>query len=238
MTHSLRASRLALFCGLSDSLDLEGKRLPIARPCNEVGNMAAASPRPHVPDPNAQMIVFRVGDHLISALEDSRCVTLPRGVTDEAWSKPRCDASSCLVSVSWRATWTDRSQSFRSGRQSSTASRHSEPRKRSAWDESAQGKGKLDLTPICATEPLLVVDLQTDLIGIEASRIVAPLREAGRYVAFPGLTPRVEVDGQSWIVRVQELAAVPAAELRNPVGSLAGQRDALKRALDILIDGV
>ncbi len=27
----------------------------------------------------------------------------------------------------------------------------------------------------------LVVDLQTDLIGIDASRIVAPLRDAGRY---------------------------------------------------------
>lgn len=85
---------------------------------------------------------------------------------------------------------------------------------------------------------ILVVDLQTDLIGIDASRIVAPLREAGRYAAFPGLTPTVQVDGASWIVRVQELAAVPATELRDKVGTLALQRDALKRALDILIDGV
>lgn len=84
----------------------------------------------------------------------------------------------------------------------------------------------------------LVVDLQTDLIGIDASRIVAPLREAGRYAAFPGLTPTVEVEGVMWIVRVQELAAVPGAELREAVGSLADHRDALKRALDILIDGV
>lgn len=85
---------------------------------------------------------------------------------------------------------------------------------------------------------MLVVDLQTDLIGIDASRIVAPLREAGRYAAFPGLTPTVEVDGTDWIVRVPELAAVPGAELRDKVTSLASQRDALKRALDILIDGV
>jgi toxin CcdB len=84
----------------------------------------------------------------------------------------------------------------------------------------------------------IVVDLQTDLIGIEASRIVAPLREAGRYTAFPGLTPIVEFDGAAWIVRVQELAAVPGAELREQVGSLATHRDALKRAIDILIDGV
>lgn len=84
----------------------------------------------------------------------------------------------------------------------------------------------------------LVVDLQTDLIGIDASRIVAPLREVGRYAAFPGLTPTVEHNGSTWIVRVQELAAVSGAELRDRVGSLAVHRDALKRALDILIDGV
>lgn len=85
---------------------------------------------------------------------------------------------------------------------------------------------------------MLVVDLQTDLIGIEASRIVAPLREAGRYAAFPGLTPPVEVEAATWIVRMQELAAIPGAELRDVVTSLAAHRDALKRALDILIDGV
>jgi toxin CcdB len=84
----------------------------------------------------------------------------------------------------------------------------------------------------------LVVDLQTDLIGIDASRIVAPLREAGRYTALPGLTPEVAIDGTKWIVRIQELAAVPGVELRVVVGNLAGQRDVLKRALDILIDGV
>lgn len=84
----------------------------------------------------------------------------------------------------------------------------------------------------------LVVDLQTDLIGIDASRIVAPLRAADRYAAFPGLTPSVAFDGTTWVVRVQELAAVPGGELRDTVGSLVEHRDALKRALDILIDGV
>lgn len=84
----------------------------------------------------------------------------------------------------------------------------------------------------------LVVDLQTDLIGMEASRMVAPLREAGRYAAFPGLTPMVEIEGTVWIVRVQEMAALPGAELRNFVTSLGAQRDALKRAVDILFDGI
>lgn len=84
----------------------------------------------------------------------------------------------------------------------------------------------------------LVVDLQTDLIGIEASRVVAPLRDADRYAAFPGLTPVIELGDRRWVVRVQELAAVPGRELHDKVGSLAPHRDALKRALDILIDGI
>lgn len=84
----------------------------------------------------------------------------------------------------------------------------------------------------------LVVDLQTDLIGITASRIVAPLREAGRYAAFAGLTPPVRFDSRDWIVRMQELAAIPGGEMRECVGTLATHRDALKRALKILIDGV
>lgn len=84
----------------------------------------------------------------------------------------------------------------------------------------------------------LVMELQTDLVGIEASRIVAPLREAGRYTAFPRRTPVIHLNGTEWIVRVQELTAVPGSELRERVGTLEEHRDALKRALDILIDGI
>lgn len=84
---------------------------------------------------------------------------------------------------------------------------------------------------------MLVVDLQTDLIGIDASRIVAPLREEGAYTSFPDLTPKVVFDGQTWIVRMPALASVPGKELHDRVGSLIRERDQLKRGLDILIDG-
>ena len=46
------------------------------------------------------------------------------------------------------------------------------------------------------------MDLQTDLIGIEASRVVAPLREGGKYTVFPGLTPTVTFEDKTWVVRV------------------------------------
>lgn len=84
---------------------------------------------------------------------------------------------------------------------------------------------------------MLVVDLQTDLIGLDATRIVAPLREEGAYARFPGLTPTVEIEERRWIVRLPEMAAVSAGELRTRIGSIGHARDALKRGLDILIDG-
>ena len=84
---------------------------------------------------------------------------------------------------------------------------------------------------------VIVVDLQTDLIGLDATRIAAPLREEEVYASFPGLTPVVTLEGRRWIVRLQELAAVPGGELRTRIGSIAERRDELKRGLDILIDG-
>jgi toxin CcdB len=84
---------------------------------------------------------------------------------------------------------------------------------------------------------MLVVDLQTDLIGLDATRIVAPLRDAEAYAAFPGITPTVEIDGRRWVVRLPELAAIPGADLRTRIDSVAPLRDALRRGLDILIDG-
>ena len=84
---------------------------------------------------------------------------------------------------------------------------------------------------------VLVVDLQTDLIGLDATRLAAPLREEGAYARFPGVTPIVEVEDRRWIVRLQELAAVPSADLRVRVASLRHARDELERGLDILIDG-
>ncbi len=84
---------------------------------------------------------------------------------------------------------------------------------------------------------LLVVDLQTDLIGLDASRIVAPLRDAARYVAFPGLTPVIEIEGWRFVAQVQDLAAVPAAALGTRIGEASRHGDGLLRAVDILTHG-
>ena len=83
----------------------------------------------------------------------------------------------------------------------------------------------------------LVVDVQTDLIGLDVTRIVAPLREKGLYASFPHLTPEVDFDGRRWIVRVQELASVTAGELGRTIGRIDGGRDDILRAVDILTRG-
>ena len=83
----------------------------------------------------------------------------------------------------------------------------------------------------------LVVDVQTDLIGLDVTRVVAPLREKGPYASFPLLTPEVDFDGGRWIVRVQEPASVTAGDLGRTIGRIEGGRDDILRAVDILTRG-
>lgn len=83
----------------------------------------------------------------------------------------------------------------------------------------------------------LVVDLQTDLIGLNATRIMAPMREAGQYAEFPNLTPMIDYDSRQWVLRLQEMAAVPATQINGVVGTATHWRDEIKRGIDVLIDG-
>lgn len=87
------------------------------------------------------------------------------------------------------------------------------------------------------SDGMVVVDLQTDLIGLNATRIVAPLRDSGRYPEFPNLTPVVDFEGVRYVVQVQDLAALTPSELGPAVGTLGCARDDLLRAIDILIHG-
>ena len=84
---------------------------------------------------------------------------------------------------------------------------------------------------------LKVVDLQSDLISLDYSRIVAPLRDEGRYQTLPRLTPRVFFEGSDYIVHTHDLAAIPGRQLGVAIGSLSDYRDDLLRAIDILTRG-
>ena len=72
----------------------------------------------------------------------------------------------------------------------------------------------------------MVVDVQSDLIGLLNTRVVVPLMPPER-APRPArrLNPRFEVAGTSLLFVAQYIAAVPTAELGPRIGSLADERD-------------
>lgn len=85
----------------------------------------------------------------------------------------------------------------------------------------------------------LLLDVQADLLSRLASRVVIPMLAVARYGAPPitRLHPIARFDGVDYVLVAHELAAVPTAILKAPLGSLAAQRGALISALDLLFTG-
>ena len=82
-----------------------------------------------------------------------------------------------------------------------------------------------------------MVDLQTDLIALDETRIVAPLLRSERYALFPKLTPLVSVDDAIYIARIQQMTALRGKDLGPAIGSAQDNADELLRAIDILTRG-
>jgi toxin CcdB len=84
-----------------------------------------------------------------------------------------------------------------------------------------------------------LLDVQADLLAALNSRVVVPLLPAS---AAPKpadrLNPIFEIEGDDFVLATQFMAAVPARELQQHVGSLAQARYDLQRAIDIVFSGV
>jgi toxin CcdB len=83
----------------------------------------------------------------------------------------------------------------------------------------------------------LVVDLQSNILEPIATRMVAPLFLKSETKVITELTPMVSIDGRDLVVMIPLMGSIPARELQRPVGSLASDQDAIKRALDLLFLG-
>ena len=85
-----------------------------------------------------------------------------------------------------------------------------------------------------------LVDLQSAQLSSLPTRLVMPLQRLPR--APDGLPHRlvqtVEVRGESLYLAAHQCAAVPAAVLRKPVASVAGQLTTVIDALDAVVSGV
>jgi toxin CcdB len=86
-------------------------------------------------------------------------------------------------------------------------------------------------------QPFLVA-LQNDLLVRSLDTVVvAPLEPAEVGVFVDRLNPRMEVEGKAFVLVAQEIVTVRKSVLGNPRASIAGERDAIIAALDLLFTG-
>jgi toxin CcdB len=85
-----------------------------------------------------------------------------------------------------------------------------------------------------------VVQLQSDLLGVLPTRVIAPLaRKAPVRKDLPArLSPLFEVSGERLMLVPQEAAPIDARALGRRVGSLRGEAHLIIDALDAVISGV
>jgi toxin CcdB len=86
-------------------------------------------------------------------------------------------------------------------------------------------------------QPFLA-SLQSDLLAHNLdTTVVAPLEPAASGTFADRLNPRVEIDGQPFVLITQELVTVRTNVLGQTCGLIAGERDAIINALDLLFTG-
>jgi toxin CcdB len=84
----------------------------------------------------------------------------------------------------------------------------------------------------------LVVNVQADLLDFLTTRIVVPLSPMqGAIRPASELNPQFDIGGARYVFAAQGITAVSRNILRNGVASLAAERDAVTRALDVLLHG-
>jgi toxin CcdB len=83
-----------------------------------------------------------------------------------------------------------------------------------------------------------LIDLQSDLLGELATRVVAPLMREGVFAAATRLHPTFAIEGVRVVLAVERLAAIDRRELRERVLSLDDRRFDIIAATDVLITGV
>lgn len=82
------------------------------------------------------------------------------------------------------------------------------------------------------------LDIQNNFLDAIQTKVVIPLHFAHRFeVRVRNLNPVFEVKGKSVVMNTAAIGAVPAGELRRPVGNLAAQQLEITDALDALLGG-
>ncbi len=85
-----------------------------------------------------------------------------------------------------------------------------------------------------------LLDVQSDLLDILATRVVVPLckPEVLKGKLAERLNPLLEVEGRRMVMLTPELAGVSRKALGEPVGNLAHERASIIAALDLVFTGI
>ncbi len=84
-----------------------------------------------------------------------------------------------------------------------------------------------------------MVDVQAEILGDLASRVVIPLRvvEQAEEPPLPRLKPVLVIGGQSYLLLTTDIGAQPIHSLGKPVGNVKAHRDEIILAMDFLFQG-
>jgi toxin CcdB len=86
----------------------------------------------------------------------------------------------------------------------------------------------------------LLLDIQSDLLEVLATRVVVPLAPAGAAPArsMRTLTPILKFEGKEFLMLTPQVAGIPARELGPVAGDLESDRDKIIAAVDFLLSGI
>ena len=85
--------------------------------------------------------------------------------------------------------------------------------------------------------PYLLI-LQSDLLDPIPTVVVAPLVRLGEFEPIRRLNPAIDITDESFVLSTTELAGIPRTAIGPVVSNLAGERDAIIAALDLLFTGI
>lgn len=86
----------------------------------------------------------------------------------------------------------------------------------------------------------LLLDVQADLLGDLATRVVVPLYPAGPHKsrALTTLNPVLRIGGKPYLMATQELAGISKKILGKAVQDCSASRTEITAALDLLLTGI
>jgi toxin CcdB len=94
-----------------------------------------------------------------------------------------------------------------------------------------------NLSPVARAQYPYLIVLQHDRVSSFSAVVVAPLLRTSGPLERTRLHPTVNVAGQTYVIFIEDLAAVPPRQLGRVVGTAEAKRYEIVAAIDMLFTG-